>query len=146
MTTLLPDRRAAADARLRDLISERDAVLLELLPPSSGDDADRATNVDAHARLSMLDARIAELELELASGDSNEGGAIRVGDTVTLDFGDGPEQYLLATVAQAGPSINIVTPSSPLGKALLAAEPGDEVGYRSVRGREQRVRIVEVER
>ena len=144
MTAVLPtDPRADLDSRLLSLRTRRDEVLLELLPPSGGDDADRATNVDGHATLSLLDRQIADLEEVLAGGDQVSGEGVRLGAVLSLDFGDGPEDYLFGTVAQAGPDVDVVTPDSPLGQSLQDAAPGDTVSYR-LRGRDIKVTLVAI--
>ena len=76
MTATLPrnSRHDVLLARLDELRTERLQTLSELTAPSSGDDADRATNVDGHVRLAMLDRRILALEEELSSDDDVRGG------------------------------------------------------------------------
>ena len=145
MTAVLPvDPRSDLDARLDALRHRRDEVLLELLPPAGGDDADRATNVDGHATLSLLDRQISDLEETLASVEpAAAGDGVRLGVVLTLDFGDGPEDYLFGTVAYAGPDVDVVTPESPLGRSLQNATPGQQVSY-SLRGRVQNVTLVAI--
>jgi transcription elongation factor GreA len=132
--TITPtSRQDALTARLASLRAERDRTLAETIPAGAGDLADRATNVDGHVRLAMLEQRIATVEAELAvSGQPIERSAtdaVAVGDLVTLDFGDGPELFLLGSVDQAGDSFDVITPSSPLGRALQGARVGSTVSY-----------------
>ena len=47
-----------------------------------------------------------------------------VGDTVVLDFGDGPETYVVGWVEQTAAGIDTVTPSSPLGRVIVGAAVG----------------------
>ena len=77
-------RRDTLAARLAELRAERDQALAETIPIGDGDVADRATNVNGHVRLAMLEERIAIVEQELAafretSNRSSEGG-VSVGD------------------------------------------------------------------
>lgn len=147
MTATLSDSRAQVlTSRLRDLEAERDQTLAELVPAGSGDDADRATNVDAHVRLSVLHERIASVEYELATlgSDREQGTGVRVGDVVTLDFGDGPETYLFASVDEAGGDLDVVTPASPLGRALEGASAGTEVSYAPRSGKTSTVKVVSI--
>jgi len=128
------DRRDALLSRLAELTEERRATLAEIAPTGMGDDADRATNVDAHVRLAMIDRRIADVEAELADASYDEhrtrsDGTASIGDVVTVDFGDGPEQYLLGSVEEAGPGVDVITPGSPLGRALIGAAVGTTVSY-----------------
>src|SRR3954449_4559746 len=107
-------RQHALTARLTALQLQRKQVLAEIAPVGSGDDADRATNVDGHVRLAMIEQHIASIEAELAHQDLQRrravDGTIAVGDVVTVDFGDGPETYLLGSVDAALDGIDVITP------------------------------------
>jgi transcription elongation factor GreA len=118
-------------SRLDELRAERAAVLAEALIPPTGDMADRATNVEASIRLQLLDQRIAALEVEIDERRRRRHteGVVSVGDVVTLDLGDGDETYLVGPVEQALAGIDTVTPSSPLGRAIVGARVGDTVSY-----------------
>ncbi len=148
VTISLASRRDTLAARLAALRAERDQTLAETIPIGDGDVADRATNVNGYVRLAMLEDRIATVEEELAafretSNRSSEGG-VSVGDIVTLDLGDGPETFLLGSVDEATDSFDVITPSSPLGKALLGARVGSSVSYRTRPGRTLSARIIAV--
>ncbi|MGA8255479.1 MAG: GreA/GreB family elongation factor [Nocardioides sp.] len=124
-------RTDALVRRLVALRAERDVLHAESLRESSGDIADRATNVEATIRLALLDERIAALEVEIEESkhDQHTDGVVSVGDTVVLDFGDGPETYVVGSVEQAAAGIDTVTPSSPLGQVIVGAEVGSTVTY-----------------
>src|SRR5690242_9665588 len=147
--TISPEtRRDTLTARLTELRAERDQALAETIPVGDGDMADRATNVNGHVRLAMLEERIAIVEGELAafretSTRSAESG-VSVGDIVTIGLGDGPETFLLGSVDEATDSFDVITPSSPLGKALLGARPGSSVSYRTRPGRKLSARIIAI--
>ena len=139
-------RRDSLAARLAELRAERDQALAETIPVGDGDMADRATNVNGHVRLAMLEERIATVEVELAafretSTHSAESG-VSVGDIVTLDLGEGPETFLLGSVDEATDGFDVITPSSPLGKALLGARVGSSVSYRTRPGRKLSAQII----
>ena len=141
-------RRDTLTARLTELRAERDQALTETIPVGDGDMADRATNVNGHVRLAMLEERIAIVEGELAafretSTRSAESG-VSVGDVVTLDLGDGPETFLLGSVDEATGSFDVITPTSPLGKALRGARVGSSVSYRTRPGRKLNARIIAI--
>jgi transcription elongation factor GreA len=149
MTATLPrnSRHDVLLARLDELRTERLQTLSELTAPSSGDDADRATNVDGHVRLAMLDRRILALEEELSSDDDGTAvadGKIHSGDVVTLDFGDGPEPYVFGSVEQATDGVDVITPGSPLGQALTGAQIGSTISYATSPRRTLQVTIVAV--
>jgi transcription elongation factor GreA len=100
-----------------------------------GDDADRATNVDGHVRLAMLEDRIAAVELARAEAarqrEQAPADVVREGAVVTVDLGDGPETFLFASVEQAAAGDDVITPGSPLGRALAGAAVGATVEYRA---------------
>jgi transcription elongation factor GreA len=147
--TLNPDaRHEILTTRLADLYSQRDDTLAEIVPVGSGDDADRATNVDGHVRLAMLDQRIAAIEAELADRLMPQrrasDGSVSLGDVVTVDLGDGPETYLLGSVEEAGADVDVITPSSPLGKVLQGAKVGSTLSYAARPGRHLKAKVLAV--
>jgi transcription elongation factor GreA len=141
-------RRDTLTARLTELRAERDQALTETIPVGDGDMADRATNVNGHVRLAMLEERIAIVEQELAAfretSTRSAGSGVSVGDMLTLDLGDGVETFLLGSVDEATDSFDVITPNSPLGKALLGARVGSSVSYRTRPGRKLSARIIAV--
>ena len=136
-TDLLADRLTA-------LRTERAEVLADSLLEPNGDVADRATNVEATIRLQLLDERIATLELEIEESRRRHhtDGVVSVGDVVTLDFGDGAEEYLVGSVEQASAGVDTVTPLSPLGRAIVGAAVGTTVSYQARPGRTLSATIV----
>lgn len=148
MTTATPPRTASLVARLERLQAERAEVMGELVVSNGGDTADRATNVDANARLTLLEQRIAAVEAELADlatgARTKSAPGVSVGDVVTVDLGDGPEPYLYGSVEQAGDGMDVITPASPLGRAIGGAEVGATVSYRTRTGRELTATIIAI--
>jgi transcription elongation factor GreA len=142
-------RREILMTRLDALRAERDRALAETIPSGAGDVADRATNVDGHVRLAMLEERIATVEADLVTLESpgarraNDG--VAVGDIVTIDFGDGPETFLLGSVDEATDRFDVITPESPLGRALAGARPGSTIFYTAGPNRTLRTTVVSVE-
>ncbi len=65
MTATATTTTDALVARLVALRAERDHLLAESLRESTGDIADRATNVEATIRLALIDERIATLEIDI---------------------------------------------------------------------------------
>ena len=115
--------------------TERPGLLASFAGVDGGDAADQVDRAVLELDLEQLEARIRRLRDRLASVDR----ALRARDrgrrsakTVVLDFGSGPETYLLAEYSYAGrPAI---TPASPLGRALVGARSGQPVTYRAPRG------------
>jgi transcription elongation factor GreA len=134
--------------RLAALYLEREQVLAEIAPTGVGDEADRATNVDGHIRLAMLEQRIVDLENELSEpsrrGERRTDGTVAVGDIVTVDLGDGPETYLLGSVDEAAAGFDVITPSSPLGKVLTGAKVGATLTYSPRPGRQLEAKVLSV--
>lgn len=124
-------RASALTARLDEVRVERDRALAELTPSGSGDAADRATNVDVQARLEMLEQRIMNIEADLTALPTAQAadGVLSEGDVVTLDLGEGPEDFLLGSINQSSDGLAVITPGSPLGQALLGATVGSSVRY-----------------
>ncbi|WP_193608859.1 GreA/GreB family elongation factor [Nocardioides lijunqiniae] len=122
--------------RLAALRAEREEVQADSLIVATGDAADRATNVEATIRVQLLDERIDALQTEIEESGRRQhtDGVVSVGDVVTLDLGDGPEQYLVGSVESAGAGVDVVTPSSPLGSAIVGASVGETVSYKPRRG------------
>ena len=129
--TTTSSRATLLSTRLDDLRAERDAAQLELIGAASGDAADRATNVDANVRFALLEQRIHALELEIAEQplERVRSGEVAIGDLVTLDLGDGPETFLIGSVDEATTGVEVLTPTSPLGRKVVGARVGDTVTY-----------------
>jgi transcription elongation factor GreA len=133
--------------RLASLKADHRQAAAEIVPVGYGDDADRATNVDGHIRLATLEARIIEIEEELAYPEdtaAQSGAGAVLGDTVVLDLGDGPETFLFGTVNHASGDIQLITPASPLGQALLHAQAGDTLTYQPRPGRSASAAIISI--
>jgi len=146
MTTATPARTTHLTARLDGLRAARAAAIQELVVSNGGDAADRATNVDANARLTLIEQRIASVEVELANSGraKSHTGGVSVGDVVTVDLGDGPETYLFASVDQGGDGMDVISPASPLGQAITGAAVGATVTYRTKTHRNLSATIVAI--
>ena len=79
---------------------------------------------------------------EAAEGKATHGTVVTIrfeGDTAT-------ESFLLASREEAAhATISVYSPSSPLGEAVLGAEPGDTVTYQLPNGRSISVEVIKVE-
>jgi transcription elongation factor GreA len=58
---------------------------------------------------------------------------LAVGDQITLRFGEDKttETFLIGSIEQSRPGLDVITPTSPLGAALLGPRTGDTVTYRA---------------
>ena len=131
--------------RLELLRADRAAAMTDSLRDTTGDVADRATNVEASIRLQLLDERIALLELEIEDSRHrlHHDGVVSVGDVVRLDLGDGTEEYAVGSVEQVAAGVPTITPGSALGRAIVGAEVGSTVTYEPRRGVHLEVRILD---
>ena len=147
-TVSADDRHDVLSNRLAALYLEREQVLAEIAPTGLGDEADRATNVDGHIRLAMLEQRIVAVENELAeprpATPKKKSDVVAVGDVVTVDLGDGPETYLLGSVDEAGAGFDVITPSSPLGRVLDGASVGATLTYAPRPGRSLTAKVLAI--
>ena len=103
-------------------------------------------NVEAQVRLSVLEGRIYDLEAELSWSETPHvvSRTVELGSTVVVDFGDGAESYLYAPVDHAPPGVDVITPASPVGRALLGAAAGDTVSYSLRAGRSATAVVLDV--
>jgi transcription elongation factor GreA len=140
-------------AELHRLVHETRPAMLERMAGQDGrDSADVADRVLREAALAQLDDRIEALELHLqrratatTPGEDIPGQhqdvAVRAGRVASLSFaGEAPGRYLVADLLDVGDAVvsgefDVLTPGSPLGRALLGARAGDEVTYVTPRGK-----------
>jgi transcription elongation factor GreA len=73
-------------------------------------------------------------------------GVVHIGQVVTVEFADGgQETFLLGSREEASHStVDVLSPTSPLGAAVLNKEVGDQVKYSLPNGKEVMIGIVEV--
>lgn len=78
--------------------------------------------------------------------DDTAEGAVSHGSTVTIEFpgGDQEKMYVASREEKAHTDLEICSPDSPLGKALLGKHAGAEVTYELPNGRSMSVKVVEV--
>ena len=114
----------------------------------TSDRADQAQLVERVHELQWVRGRIAEISQLLADLRRPRGqvssGRIAVGATVDLEYQDGSQEAVwLGSPGLAQTDDAVVTPSSPLGQALLGHRAGDSVDYTTPAG-PQRVRVLAV--
>ncbi|MGD8328223.1 MAG: GreA/GreB family elongation factor [Acidobacteriota bacterium] len=98
---------------------------------------------EAKGRARLLDQHIGRFQV--VDPSTGDGDRVRFGARVTVldDHGD-ERTYLICGVDEAQPELGSVSWISPVAKALLGCEVGDEVTLRLPRG-EQRLEIVDIE-
>ena len=134
----------------RRSLREREQQLIAGLVDSdtSSDRADQAQVLERVQELQWVRDRIAEISQLLADlghlRGQVTGDRIGVGATVDLQYQDGSQETVwLGSAGLAQNDEAVVTPSSPLGQALLGQQVGDSVDYHTPAG-PQRVRVMAV--
>ena len=94
-------------------------------------------------RIAHLAKLLKDVEIvEEVAGDNVEAGCI-VG--ITFDGDDEVERYLVGSIEERTDGIDVVSPGSPLGEALMGASVGDTVKYEAQPGRQLTVKVVSIE-
>ncbi len=116
------------------------------------DEGDLKENGGYHAareEQGKTEARIRQLEDMLRRAEVGEtpadNGVVEPGMTVTYKFSgdDDVETFLLGAREMADDDIQVFSPQSPLGSALIGARVGDTVSYQAPNGKHLQVVIVE---
>lgn len=97
-----------------------------------GDLTENSEYTAAREELSFLDGRIAELEeilrqAKAVSSSKKKSYLIEIGCKVTLNINSRQEVFTIVGEWEADPSQKKISPSSPLGEALLGKKVGDKV-------------------
>jgi transcription elongation factor GreA len=115
---------------------------------------DLSENGDYHAakdEQGHMEGRIRQLEALLDNVEIIEKpaeGVVGPGSIVTIvyegDSDDGAERYLVGHIEEQTDGLDVISPTAPLGAALIGAEVGTTVGFAAPNG-ELRVRVLAVE-
>ena len=80
--------------------------------------------------------------------EAPEPGVVGPGTIVTIvydgDAEDDAERYLVGHIEERARGLDVISPTAPLGAALLGARAGDTVAYEAPTG-ELRVRVLQVD-
>ena len=117
---------------------------------------DLSENGDYHAAKDSqgkMEARIRQIQATLSRAQVVDGGgdgkpdAVAAGTVVGIRYeGDEDvERFLVGSIEERHHELNVISPGSPLGQALLGRGPGDTVEYQAPGGT-LRVEIVEISR
>lgn len=95
------------------------------------------------ARIRHIEALIRDAEIVDSKGTSEE---IVAGSVVEIRYeGDeDTERYLIGSIEEKHADLDVMSPGSPLGQALLGAKAGDVVDFVNPSGRTIKVEIVQV--
>jgi transcription elongation factor GreA len=113
---------------------------------------DLSENGDYHAakeEQGKMEGRIAHLaqmieNAEIVEADSSD--VVSHGSVVGIRYegDDDVERYLVGSIEERHDDLDVISPSSPLGAALLGSAPGDAVTFTAPTGAELKVEVVEV--
>ncbi len=115
---------------------------------------DLSENGDYHAakdEQGHMEGRIRQLEHLLSTAtivdeSATPEGIVGAGTVVTIRYegDDDTERYLIGSIEERREGVEVMSPSSPLGSALVGKRPGDVVEYEVPSGARLKVEIVEV--
>lgn len=128
----------------RTEIARKIQAARELGDLSENGDYHAAKDEQGHmeARIRHLQALLIDAEIvEVGTGDT-----VRHGSIVTISYegDDDTERYLIGSIEERSDGIDVISPGSPLGEALLGASVGDVRGYQAPGGA-LKVEVVEIE-
>jgi transcription elongation factor GreA len=114
---------------------------------------DLSENGDYHAakeEQGKMEGRIRQLASLLENAEiveGSNGGRAAHGSVVGIRYegDDDVERYLIGSIEERHDDLDVISPSSPLGEALLGAAPGDEVSFTAPTGAELKVQVVSVD-
>lgn len=90
---------------------------------NGGRDSEGLGGVEAIYDADLISGRLARVERDIAEAVIVEGGGdvVRVGSTVVIDLGDGPETYRYEKHAKSG----CIGMASPIGRTIAGLKPGE---------------------
>ncbi len=140
-TFLTPQAHRKLTAELDELAGPKRIEISDRIAEARSH-GDIRENADYHAakdEQGLMEARIAHLEQVLRDAQVTEvedTGRVEIGSMVTVVDPDGDEmEFLLAPAENRGSAKLVVSPTSPLGAAVLTKSAGDEVTYDAPGGR-----------
>lgn len=114
---------------------------------------DLSENGDYHAakeEQGKMEGRIRQLSVMLENAEivqADNGDHVSHGSVVAIRYAgdDEVERYLIGSIEERHDDLEVISPSSPLGEALIGAGPGDSVTFTAPTGAELQVEIVSVD-
>ena len=115
---------------------------------------DLSENGDYHAakdEQGKMETRIAQIGAMLRNSrivEAGEGDTVCVGSVVTVAYDGDPddvETYLVGSIEERHDGLDVISPASPMGAAIIGASVGDTLTYESPAGGTLSVQIVSLE-
>lgn len=142
-THLTPETHLRLVAELEDL-KTRGRVEIARQIEAARALGDLSENGDYHAAKDAqgkMEARVRQLQRMLedaviVDGSTHEAGVVRTGVVVELRSAgdDDTERFLVGSIEEKREGVSVVSPASPLGKALVGRSVGDTVEYEAPNG------------
>jgi transcription elongation factor GreA len=137
----------------RDDLTTRGRVEMARKIEAARELGDLSENGDYHAakeEQGKMEARIRQLTAMLENAEIVAvGGSDQVshGSVVGIRYeGDEEvERYLVGSIEERHDDLDVISPSSPLGEALIGSTPGDSVTFTAPTGAELQVEVVSVD-
>jgi transcription elongation factor GreA len=113
---------------------------------------DLSENGDYHAakeEQGKMEARIRHLQGVLDNAEiveATDSDVVVAGSVVTICFegDDDEERYLIGSIDERHDDLEVISPGSPMGQALMGSAVGDVVAFAAPNGSELRVEVVEI--
>jgi transcription elongation factor GreA len=114
---------------------------------------DLSENGDYHAakeEQGKMEGRIRQISAMLENAEivqADNGEHVSHGSVVAIRYAgdDEVERYLIGSIEERHDDLEVISPSSPLGVALIGSSPGDSVTFTAPTGAELQVEIVAVD-
>ena len=114
---------------------------------------DLSENGDYHAakeEQGKMEGRIRHLTALVENAEIVEGGGsdqVQHGSIVSITYegDDEPERFLVGSIEERHGDVDVISPGSPLGKALIGASVGDTVEFEAPTGASLKVKVVAIE-
>jgi transcription elongation factor GreA len=114
---------------------------------------DLSENGDYHAakeEQGKMEGRIRQLHSLIENAEiveAAESGVVALGSVVGIRYqgDDDVEKYLIGSIEERHDDLDVISPSSPLGEALLGSAPGDDVTFTAPTGADLQVTVVSID-
>jgi transcription elongation factor GreA len=114
---------------------------------------DLSENGDYHAakeEQGKMEGRIRQLSVMLENAEivqADNGEHVSHGSVVAIRYAgdDEVERYLVGSIEERHDDLEVISPSSPLGEALIGSAPGESVTFTAPTGAELHVEIVSID-
>ena len=129
-------RRAEITKRIQAAREEGD------LKENGGYHAAKEEQGKMEARIRHLQGVLEDAEIvEVAASDVVVAGSVV---TLTYEGDDDQERYLIGSIEERHDDLEVISPGSPLGSALLGSAVGDVVGFEAPNGSTLRVEVIDI--